>query len=172
MAVYTARDWRIQVNVWSVYNDVGMSSNTNQGAYTSQLWGVAQTAGGTLPPDSWDKAAGGDISNDNQTYHPGGLAPGIVVGGLPARGDLTLVRAWSDDMIKCFMLFDKACRLHYAVSATLTPLKGPRTFAGQPIVYTGLAKSCKRPDADSNSATISEFEFIMSCNEMITGGGQ
>jgi len=167
MAIYTARDWRIQVNVWAAYNDIGMTTST-VGTPTSQSnFGVVAN----MPNDSWDKASGGDITSDNQTYHPGGLAPGIVVGGLPARADLTISRAWSDDLIKNFVTLDSAVRKHQPVSVTLTPLVGPKKLAGNPITYTGLAKGCKRPDADSSSSTIAEFEFVMSCNEMITGGG-
>ena len=101
MPIYTSNQWRIQVNV----------------------------AGVGLDSVSWDKASGGEIVADNQTYNPGSMGPQITVGGIRKRSDITVERAWSDALIGKFIALDTAAGVA-AATVSVAPVKADRKTAG------------------------------------------
>lgn len=142
MAIYAANQWRIQVNVDGV----------------------------KLDSVSWDKASGGDIVAENQTYNPGGMGPQITTGGIRKRNDITVDRVWSDALIGKFIKLDNAAGIA-ATTVSLTPIKSDKkTSASHPIVYTGVLKQVTRPPSDSSSSTLESLSLVVSLNETISGG--
>lgn len=141
------------------------------GIYTSNQWRIqVSVAGVGLDSVSWDKASGGEIVADNQTYNPGNMAPQVTVGGLRKRGDLTVERVWSDALIGKFVALDAAAGVANA-TVKLTPIKADRkTAASPPITYTGVVKQVTRPQSDSSASTLETLAVIVSVNESLTGG--
>lgn len=141
MAIYASNQWRITLNVANV----------------------------TLDTVSWDKASGGEITADNQTYNPGGMAPQVVAGGLRKRGPITVERVWSDSLIKKFVALDGAAGIQKA-TVSLTPLHADRSVVTTPITYTGVVESVTRPQSDSSSSTLETMTVVITLNESISGG--
>lgn len=141
MSVFASNQWKITLEVDGV-----------------QLFGI-----------SWDKASGGEITADNQTYNPGGMAPQSVVGGMRKRGPITLEKVWSDILIKNFVRLDEAAGKATA-TVKLTPLNSDRSTATTPIVYTGVVESVTRPQSDSMSSTLETATVVVTLNESISGG--
>jgi hypothetical protein len=142
MAIYTSNQWRIQVSV----DGLGLDTV------------------------SWDKASGGDIVADNQTYAPGGMQPSITTGGLRKRNPITVERVWSDSLISKFIALDNAAGIT-AGTISLTPIKSDRrTNASSPVVYTGVLQTVTRPNADSSASNLENLVLIFTLNETVTGG--
>lgn len=116
----------------------------------------------------WDYFEGGDITPESQQYSPGGMAPNVAVGGRRVRSEITLRRAWSDNLISKFITLDNGAGIATA-TVTYTPLKNNRKPSSAPIVYTGVLGTVTRPGYDSNSSTVVYLQLTISANEAIHG---
>ena len=140
--------------------------------YRKSQWLIQLSVDGvtSLDSESWDKAQGGDINPTMAKHSPGGMAPNVAIGGRRERTDITLERAWDDNLIVAAIDLDNASGFT-PVTVSLTPLRKQNQTAGKPIIRKGVLGPVTWPEADSESSDAAMLTVVCSLNEGISGGG-
>ena len=113
---------------------------------------------------SWTSAEGGDISADSVYTRPGGMQPGVQLGGPKTRSDLTVKRQYTtalDPFLK--QLEDAAGGARMSVSWTMTDADGNAN--GETHTLTGVLKEVQWPQFDANSTAAGFLTLVMACDQ-------
>lgn len=138
----------------------GRGSRTDQYIVTLTLDGVSLGV--------WDKLTGGDVDSNEVKYGGGGMKTQVALGGRVTVSDLTVSRIYDLDRDAPII-----ARLMPRVGkgdmvASQQPLDTDGNPKGNPTVYTGVLKTCKTPDVDSEAASAAVFDVVISADGQVT----
>lgn len=110
----------------------------------------------------FDKRAGGGVDSTEQKYKPGGMAPEVTLGGSQTVPNVTLTRLFDRqrDLELVRWLMTRCGR--GAATCSDQYLDADGNPYGSPYIYTGILKSVKPGDADSNSNNADLYELEIS----------
>lgn len=110
----------------------------------------------------WDKMTGGEMDSDEKKYKPGGLKPEISLGGTRTVTNVTVSRLYDLNRDHTKVKDIIAAVGNATVNIKKQPLDVNGSAFGEPIVYQGKLKSCKPPEADSESGDAAMVEIEVS----------
>lgn len=122
-------------------------------------------------PYSWASFEGGDIEAEDVFTRPGGMKPGLNLGGPSKRSDVTIktqyTSDWTGDVI---VALENACGA-LAVSASWTRLDATGNKNGQSFNVTGILKSVQKPVFDANASGAVFIGLVIACDTEASTSG-
>lgn len=115
----------------------------------------------------WDKCTGGESQANEIKYKPGGMQPEISLGGTVSVSDVTVERLYdvAIDGANLSKYLAANGRGNAVVSRHALDLNG--NPIGTPMVWTGIVKSVKLPDADGENNAAAMVSVVVSPNGVI-----
>lgn len=102
----------------------------------------------------WDKKTGGQVDSEETTYHPGGMADPISLGGRRNVENLTLSRLCKvgRDWAAIPSLMAAVGKAAVTVTDEVLDFDGNSIPGTSTLTYKGTLKRCTPPDTDSESS--------------------
>lgn len=111
---------------------------------------------------TWDKQSGGSLDSEETTYHPGGMADRISLGGRQIPENVTVSRIFRhQDQDRLANLFNGVGKSPAVISVQGMDLDG--NAYGTPVVWSGILKKVTPPprDSEGTAAAMIELEFTV-----------
>ena len=103
-----------------------------------------EVVGVGLDKEPWSSMEGGDNTPETAQAFPGGMKPLVALGGFPKPTPLTVMRPWSESLIKPYKeLWSKAGQAE--VKASYRMLNANKEPIGETVSYTGVLGTVTRP---------------------------
>lgn len=110
---------------------------------------------------SWTSKEGGDVTADSTFTRPGGLNPGIQLGGPSTRSDVTVKRQYSSGLDNIFIQLENGCG-NAAMWVAWTPIDANQNPNGSTHVLSGILKEVQAPQYDANATGAGFLTLVMS----------
>jgi hypothetical protein len=114
-------------------------------------------------PYSWTSLEGGDIEAEDVFTRPGGMQPGINLGGPAKRSDVTLHCQYSAGIHNVIVALENAVGTG-GMSASYTPLDADANPNGGTITLTGVLKTVNKPNFNANNSAVVFLGLVMACD--------
>ncbi len=107
----------------------------------------------------FDTMTGGDVDTTELTYHPGGMAPTVSLGGMVTVAAVVLGRLFTNerDLGLLPWLISRVGKGNCVV--VKQPLDVDGNAYGKPTTYQGKLKRIKAPEVDSNATAEAILEL-------------
>lgn len=134
-----------------------------------QLGGVnkldANDVAVSLPnlPAGWTSLEGGDIEAEDVFTRPGGMRPGINLGGPTKRTDCTVQVQYSTDFDRIIQTIETLAG-NRSMAVSWTPLDADGNVNGNTNTITGVLKNVTRPNFNANASGATFLSLVMACN--------
>jgi hypothetical protein len=141
----------------------------DQAFISVQLGGVnaldAEDVAITLPglPAGWTSLEGGDVEAEDVFTRPGGMRPGINLGGPSKRSDATVKVQYSTDFNAIISTLEGLAGKR-SMAVSWTPLDADMNPNGSTTTITGVLKQVMRPNFDANASAVGFLQLVMGCN--------
>jgi hypothetical protein len=113
---------------------------------------------------SWTSKEGGDVTADSTYTRPGGLMPGIQLGGPVTRSDVTVKRQYTTVLDPWLKRLEDACG-NARMSVSWTPIDANQTPNGNTHTLSGVLKEIQAPAADANATGAAFLTLVMACDQ-------
>lgn len=117
---------------------------------------------------TWDKCTGGESQANEIKYRPGGMEPEISLGGTVSVTDLVVSRLYEVSRDGPNLATFLAANGRGTATVSRQPLDLNAHAIGDPIVWTGIVKAVKVPDADGENNAAALIDITVSPNGMIS----
>jgi hypothetical protein len=117
---------------------------------------------------NWDKCTGGESQANEIKYRPGGMLPEISLGGTVSIQDVTVSRLYEVSRDGPNLAAYMASNGRGFAICSKQPLDINGNATGEPIVYTGIVKGVKLPEADGENNAAALIEIIISPNGVVS----
>ncbi len=113
---------------------------------------------------SWAYLEGGILEANSVFTRPGGMKPGIHLGGPPERGDVTIRRQMTPELQPYIILLEDvtgtaSCAISY------TWLDQNKQPAGGTNSFNGVLKAVQRPNYDANNTAAAFLGLVIAPNQ-------
>lgn len=119
---------------------------------------------------SWTSVQGGDISSESVYTRPGGMNPGVQLGGPKTRSDLTVKRQYTTALDPYLEQLEAAAG-GARMSVTWKTLDADGNPNGNAHTLTGVLKEVQWPQFDANANAASFLTLVMACDQDPATGG-
>jgi hypothetical protein len=125
------------------------------------------TVTGVNFPDifSWTSAEGGAVTSNSTFTRPGGMVPGVQLGGPAERSDLTVKRQYTSDLDPYLEALEAAAG-SARMSVSWVPLGPDMNYNGNQHHITGILKEVQWPMFDANSNAAAFLTLVMACDAL------
>lgn len=113
---------------------------------------------------SWTSKEGGDKTSEAVFTRPGGLMPGLQMGGPGSRSDCTVKRQYSTALDPWVKPLGDACG-NARMYVSWTPIDANQHPNGDTHTLTGVLKEIQTPATDADTAAAGFLTLVMSCDE-------
>lgn len=113
---------------------------------------------------SWTSKEGGDITSDSTYSRPGGLQPGIQLGGSSSRSDCTIKRHYTTAM-DAYVTKLAGVVGNAPMWVSWTPIDGNQNPNGDTHLLTGILKEVQVPQYDANANGAGFLTLVMACDQ-------
>lgn len=113
---------------------------------------------------SWTSKEGGDTTSDSVFSRPGGLQPGIQLGGPASRSDCTVKRHYTTSIDQYVEALELACG-QAAMWVSWTPIDANQSPNGDTHLLTGILKEVQIPQYDANTNAAGMITLVMACDQ-------
>lgn len=117
---------------------------------------------------TWDKCTGGESQANEIKYRPGGMEPEQSLGGTVSVTDINVSRLYEVNRDGPNLAAYLAANGRGSAIVSRQPLDMNAHAIGDPIVWTGIVKAVKIPDADGENNAAAMLEIIISPNGIIS----
>jgi len=116
---------------------------------------------------SWTSKEGGDLTSDSVYTRPGGLQPGIQLGGPSSRSDCTVKRQYTSNLDGGGFVtqLSNVCG-NAAMWVSWTPIDGNQNPNGNTHLLTGILKEVQVPQYDANATGAGFLTLVMACDQL------
>lgn len=114
---------------------------------------------------SWTSKEGGDVTADSVFTRPGGLMPGIQLGGPGSRSDCTVKRHYTTAIDNYVEALEAACG-QAAMWVSWTPIDANQNPNGDTHLLTGILKEVQVPNYDANANAAGFLTLVMACDQL------
>lgn len=122
-----------------------------------------EVAGVTLDTESWSSLEGGDNTPETAQVFPGGQKPVVALGGFAKPTPLTVMRPWSEALIKPYKeLWSRAGQA--AATVTYRNQNANREPIGEPVTYTGVLGTVTRPGYKAGTSEEAKLQITVDLN--------
>jgi hypothetical protein len=123
------------------------------------------TASAVALPDvySWSSLQGGDLEAEDTFTRPGGMLPGINLGGPTKRTDVTVMRQYTADLHAFLVDLENACGNTRAWAA-FTLLDSDGNKQPHTVTLTGVLKTVQKPNFNSEAAAAIFLGLVIGCD--------
>jgi hypothetical protein len=116
----------------------------------------------------WDKCTGGESQANEIKYRPGGMQPEISLGGTVSVSDIIVERLYDISRDGANLNKFLAGNGRALCSVSRQPLDLNGHAVGTAIVWTGILKNVKLPDADGENNAAALVSLTISPNGVIS----
>jgi hypothetical protein len=113
---------------------------------------------------SWTSVEGGDITSDSVYTRPGGLQPGVQLGGPSSRSDVTVKRQYTNSLDAYLEQLENASGAA-RMTVSWTPLDADGNQNGNQHTLTGVLKEVQWPMFDANSTAAAFLTLVMAADQ-------
>ncbi len=113
---------------------------------------------------SWTSKEGGDTTSDSVFSRPGGLQPGIQLGGPASRSDCTVKRHYTSTIDSYIETLEGLCG-QAAMWVSWTPVDANQNPNGDTHLLTGILKEVQPPNYDANANAAGFLTLVMACDQ-------
>lgn len=121
--------------------------------------------GQSLPlTTSWTTLEGGIIEASNVFTRPGGMLPGLAIGGIVERSDITVTRQYTKDLAAFVVAMEDLCG-NGSAWAAFRMLNRQKNEIGPWIHYSGILKSVVRTNLDANNSAAAFLGLVIALDQ-------
>ena len=113
---------------------------------------------------SWTSKEGGDTTSESVFSRPGGLQPGIQLGGPASRSDCTVKRHYTSVLDSYVEALQAACG-NAQMWVSWTPIDANSNPNGETHLITGILKEVMTPQYDANANAAGFLTLVMACDQ-------